>query len=304
MVGLVGAAYAFTGADSAAHMVEEVGNAAVRVPQAMVYGVLLNGTMGISILITLLFVLGDPDAVFDTTLAFPAYQVYMNALNSTAGTIVLGMIILTIAWASAVTFTATASRATWAFSRDKGMPGWRIFSRVDTRINLPLWSIYLTMLIAFVLSLIAFGSSLAFNDIISLGVRSSYATYILGNSLLLWRRLAGYIKPYSADDKLTNTTSTDTLSWGLWKLPEPLGIAVNIIGILYMVVLVIFSFFPTAVHPSAADMNWSCFMFGIVMIFSIVWYYTGGRKEYEGPIIEVEPGQVGTSGETSPIHKA
>ena len=269
-------------------MVEEVGNAAVRVPQAMVCGVLLNGAMGISILTTMLFVLGDPEAVFNTELAFPAYQVYLNALGSVPGAIVLAMMILLIAAASIVTFTATASRATWAFSRDRGMPGWRTFSRVDPRINLPLWAIYLTMIIAFVLSLIGFGSSLAFNDIVSLGVSSAYATYILGNTLLLWRRLTGHIKPYSASGELTNTTKTEILSWGPWKLPEPLGIAVNIVGILYMVVLVIFSFFPTAVKPSAADMNWSSFMFGVVMLFSIAWYYISGRKEYDGPVTEVD----------------
>lgn len=275
-------------------MVEEIDNAATRVPKAMVYGVLLNGVMGVAMLTTLLFVLGDPEAVFKTELAFPAYQVYLNALNSVAGTIVLAMFVLVIAVASIVTFTATASRATWAFSRDRGIPGWRKLSQVDPRINLPLWAIGLTMAIAFVLSLIAFGSSLAFNDIISLGVASSYATYIMGNSLLLWRRLAGHIRPYSASNELTNTTATENLTWGPWKLPEPLGIAVNIFGILYLIVLTIFSFFPTAVMPSAADMNWSSFMFGVVMLFSIAWYYIGGREEYNGPIIEVELDQAGS----------
>lgn len=154
---------------------------------------------------------------------------------------------------------------------------------------MPIWSIMLTMAIAFVLSMIAFGSSLAFNDVVSLTVSSSFVTYIMGNSLLLWRRLSGHIRPYSPDSaELTNTTAVEHLSWGPWKLPEPLGIAVNLVGIAYMVIIVIFSFFPTAVHPDAASMNWSVFMLGVVMLFAMAWYILSGGKDYGGPTVEIE----------------
>lgn len=137
--------------------------------------------------------------------------------------------------------------------------------------------------------MIAFGSTLAFNDVVSLTIGSSFATYIMGNSLLLWRRLAGYIRPYSpASTELTNTTHTDSLSWGPWKLPEPLGIVVNIIGLMYLVVLLVFSFFPTTVQPSAESMNWSVFMVGVVMLFSVFWYFVYARKIYDGPTVEVD----------------
>ena len=112
-------------------MVEEVGNAAVRVPQAMVYGVLLNGCMGVAILLTLLFCLGDANSVLHTELAFPAYQIYLNAVGSVGGTIGLASIILFVVIGSIVTFIATASRATWAFSRDRGMPAWKILAKVS-----------------------------------------------------------------------------------------------------------------------------------------------------------------------------
>lgn len=112
-------------------MVEEVSNAAVRVPQAMVYGVILNGFMGVGILLALLFCLGDADSVINTELANPAYQVYLNAVGNVGGTIGLASIILFITIGSIITFIATASRATWAFSRDRGMPGWKILAQVS-----------------------------------------------------------------------------------------------------------------------------------------------------------------------------
>ena len=35
-------------------------------------------------------------------------------------------------------------------------------------------------------------------------------------------------------------------------------------------------------------MNWSVFMFGVVMLFSVFWYFISGRKVYDGPTVEVD----------------
>lgn len=117
-------------------MVEEVANAAVRVPQAMVYGVILNGVLGVGMLVALLFCLGNADSVLNTSLAFPAYQIYLNAIGNVGGTLALAAIILFIVIASIITFVATASRATWAFSRDRGVPGWRTLAKVGSHVLL------------------------------------------------------------------------------------------------------------------------------------------------------------------------
>ena len=137
--------------------------------------------------------------------------------------------------------------------------------------------------------MIAFGSTLAFNDVVSLSLSSCYVTYMMGNSLLLWRRITGQIRPYSPEStELTNTVKTDSLSWGPWTVPEPLGTIVNLIGLVFLFVLTIFSFFPTAIQPDPSLMNWSVFMFGVTMLFSVIWYVFAGHKDYDGPRVEFD----------------
>ena len=61
-VGLLGNVYAFFGADGAIHMSEEIQNAAVVVPKAIVFSIILNGAMGLGIALVLLFCIRDIDA--------------------------------------------------------------------------------------------------------------------------------------------------------------------------------------------------------------------------------------------------
>lgn len=78
------------------------------------------------------------------------------------------------------------------------------------------------------------------------------------------------------------------LSWGPWKIPEPFGTIVNALGCAYMIVILLFSFFPITVNPTPSGMNYSCLMTGTVGIFAIVFYLLHGHKVYKGPVVEVE----------------
>lgn len=103
--------------------------------------------------------------------------------------------------------------------------------------------------------------------------------------------MRGDIKPRSAATpwKLRNTTDSDILTWGVWRIPEPFGTLNNAFSVVYLSTMLIFSFWPTVASPSPAEMNYSSLMFGVVAIFSLVYYVLEGRKTYKGPIVEVVP---------------
>lgn len=173
------------------------------------------------------------------------------------------------------------------------LPG-RVFRRrlmifqVHERSSLPIWAISLTAVIAVLLSLIAFGSALAFNDVVSLTISGFYTSYLIGNSLLLYRRLKGDIKPYAAHSELLrNTMESEFLTWGPWKVPEPLGTLINAFSVVFLFALLLFSYWPTTVAPGPAGMNYSSLVTGAVGIFSLVYYAVWGRKTYKGPVIEI-----------------
>jgi choline transport protein len=46
-------------------------------------------------------------------------------------------------------------------------------------------------------------------------------------------------------------------------------------------------FFPAAPHPTAEGMNWSVLIFGVVIVFSLAYYWVVGRHRYDGPVAYV-----------------
>jgi choline transport protein len=154
----------------------------------------------------------------------------------------------------------------------------------------PLVSIALTTGIALLLALIILGSALAFNDVLSLTVSSLYLSYLIGNSLLLWRRLRGSIGEYNPTNAsliYVARLGYPRLTWGIWRIAEPWGTVVNVVGCLYMVVILFFSFWPTTMHPGVAGMNYSSLMLGAVVFMASGYYVVSVKRTYKGPVIEV-----------------
>ena len=61
--------------------------------------------------------------------------------------------------------------------------------QVHPATSIPVLAVFVASIFSMVLGLINIGSTTAFNSIISLSVSSLYASYILVEALLLWRRL-------------------------------------------------------------------------------------------------------------------
>lgn len=126
---------------------------------------------------------------------------------------------------------------------------------------------------------------MALDDVLSITVAGLYASYLVALSFLLYRRCTGGIKHHANEKFLTNTGGAQ-LVWGPWHLPGAFGIAVNAFACAYLVVAWFFAFWPTELPATAENMNYSSLIFGAVIIFSIIYYYVRGRKEYKGPVIE------------------
>ena len=238
-------------------------------------------------------------AVLDTDTGYPFMEIFLQATNSTAGAATMASIITVLGLCSAVGLLASASRMSWSFARDRGLPGWRLLQRVDPRTSVPVWAIAVTTLIACLLSIINIGSEVAFNDAISLTVASLNSSYLMASGLLLYRRCRGDIKSLSDLDSgvysdLTNTAGSP-LTWGPWHIPGAFGIFVNAVACMYMVVILFFSFWPPATPVTAATMNFSSLVTGAVVVFGVVYYAVWGRKVYTGPVIEIEQKSRGNS---------
>lgn len=129
LIGQSGSAILFIGYDGACHMAEEVKDAAVNVPRAMLSTIFINGAFGFATYIYILYCLGNPEDVLSFQgLAF--VEIFLNATHSAIGTSVMTALLLTLYVCATFGFVASASRQAWAFSRDGGLPMSDILRRV------------------------------------------------------------------------------------------------------------------------------------------------------------------------------
>jgi choline transport protein len=122
MVGLLSPIYTLIGADSAVHMSEEIKDASIVLPKAIMWAALLNGSLGFVMVITFCFTLGDIFAILDTPTGYPFIQVFYNATGSNVGTSIMTAILIVNITSACISTVATVSRQTWSFARDQGLP--------------------------------------------------------------------------------------------------------------------------------------------------------------------------------------
>ncbi|KAJ3459592.1 hypothetical protein MRS44_015665 [Fusarium solani] len=290
MVGMMGNVFAFVGTDAAFHMSEETVNPSVVVPTSILLSLVINGACGFAMIIAMVFCMGNFDEAIASgpgMLGFPHMSIFKQATNSTAGATVMASIIMILGACATVGMLASTSRVFWSFARDRGLPFWRVLSTVDERTTVPVWAVAVTTGIAILLSLINIGSPVAFQNVTSLSISCLYASYLIAAVLLLYRRMTkGFTMPSGSDLPALANTAGAELVWGPFHLPGVFGIANNIFSICYLVVIGFFSFWPPMINPTVDMMNYSVLVTGFVAIFSVVYYFVRGRKEYNGPIVE------------------
>ena len=159
--------------------------------------------------------------------------------------------------------------------------------QVDGRTSLPIRSILVTTFISVLLSLIILGSSVAFNDLVSLSVSSLQSSYLVAISLLLYRRSTGAILPSNSSVGSYMVADDVKLRWGPWHIPRYWGIVNNAFACCYLTVVVFFSFWPTVRPVTAENMNYAVLVTGAIVIFSLVYYLVWARRVYTGPVVEV-----------------
>ncbi|BEJ15277.1 hypothetical protein CspHIS471_0410440 [Cutaneotrichosporon sp. HIS471] len=268
-VGLLQAAYTLTGYGMVAALCEEVHSPQKEVPKAMVYSVIAAGITGIVYLLPIIFVL--PVDKIEYLLAVPSLQpmpeLYKIVTRSSAGAMCLLTLILGIWFFATVGSLTAASRCTWAFSRDGGIPLFKVWRKVNTHYDVPLNSLILSTIVCALLGLIYLGSSAAFNaftGVATICLGCSYAFPIFCS--LLRRRKMVRNAPYS-----------------LGKF----GWVINSITVIWITFTIALFCMPTAIPVTPQSMNYASVVFAGFSAIAALWYVTYGHKNYKGPQVAV-----------------
>ncbi|KAF2497948.1 GABA permease-like protein [Lophium mytilinum] len=270
MVGQISAIYACICSDAAAHMSEEIKDAGITVPRAMVSAYILNGALGLVFLISYMFMMTDVDAALHHPTYYPHIWVFRQAVSS-GGVAALNVIPTILIFAGTVSFNLSTSRQTWAFARDHGLPFSSWIGHVSPSLQVPANAVTVTSAITIALSLINIGSDVAFNAIISLNVVSLMITYVFSIGCVLYRRIQ-------------HPELLPKCRWSLGRW----GVPVNIGGFLYSLYAFFWCFWPNATPVTAVDFNWAVVMFVGVAVIAAVDYAVRARHVYKGPVVLVE----------------
>ena len=221
------------------------------------------GLTGLVYLIPLLFVIPDIPMLLSVANSQPIGLLFKTVTGSAAGGFGLLFLILGILMFAGIGALTAASRCTYAFARDGGLPGYKLWRRVNKGLDMPLWALALSTTIDCLLGCIYFGSSAAFNSftgVATICLSTSYGVPVLVN--IVQRRQAVRGSPYPLGR---------------------FGYLINGICVVWIFFAVVIFCMPVSLPVDPSTMNYASVVFAGFAFIAVVWYFVYARKNFTGP---------------------
>ncbi|KAF9228213.1 amino acid transporter [Gyrodon lividus] len=230
-IGIDPTAYTYSAIGMIASMAEEVHNSSEILPRAISWSVPIGAITGIVFL--LLFTLLGVATLLAVPSGQPIGVMFTLIMGSDAGG--FGLVIFGIGMFCAISISCAASRATWAFARDKAIPFHTHFTETNPYLSdVPVNALLLSTAIQVLLGLIYLGSSTAFNAFVWVAVITEIAN-----------------APFH-----------------LGKL----GSVVNAIAVLWIMFAIVLFSMPAIIPVTQVTMNYASVVFVGFAAISAVWY--------------------------------
>ncbi|KAK5102702.1 hypothetical protein LTS08_003502 [Lithohypha guttulata] len=268
-IGMLVPAWGFIGFDGVNHMSEEVRKAHHAVPRAMVYTIVINGSMALIMALVIMFRMGDITPYLES--GYPIIPMFFAlAGQRAANALIAGLIIITYCVVAAS--LASVGRITWAWARDGALP--KYFARVDPTHRVPVRALWLPVIIVCLLSLLNIGSTAAtaFSAFTSLSSLGLYSSYIIAISVLLYARRTG----------LLGETPSARVQYGEWRLPRNLAVPINIYALIWTIYITIYLPFPTTYAVTGSNMNYALPIYVFVLICATIGWFAWGKRQWPG----------------------
>src|SRR6266567_978401 len=283
-VGFILTMYTQTGYDASAHTAEETRGAALGAAKGVWKSVFYSALLGWLLLLAFLFAATDTKAVdgsggfvgtiFTSAMANHLWGAKLILIIATVGQLFCGAAGLT-----------SASRTWYAFSRDRGMPGWWLFRRLN-QARVPLYAVLAVSAASLLITMPAYwgtnGVPFAYFAITSICTVGLYLAYIIPVFLRLRKG--------------------DSFQPGPWHLGRHYK-WINAGAILF-VLLVVYSLdipFSSTGVPWNSGWKWSSLNYSpLVLLVGVVvaiWWVAGANKRYHGPVRTIDEAPMEIPGE-------
>jgi amino acid transporter len=267
--------YTITGYDASAHISEETHGAAETAPKGVWRSVFYSAVIGWAVLLAITFAATHPFAISQAP--FPALAVFSTALTSAAAKAVI--LISTVGQLfCGMACVTSASRMTFAFSRDGAVPGHNLWRRLGSN-RTPTWAVLFVVAFALIITIPAYfpnaaGTPVAFLAVTSVSVIGLYIAYTIP-IFLRWRM-------------------GDRFQPGPWTLGAKYK-WVNLIAVVWVglcVIIFCLPFSPDAVFFNK-HFNWSNVNYAPLVVFGVMlvvtgWYLLSAKNTFKGPVRTID----------------
>ncbi|KAH8680138.1 amino acid permease [Ilyonectria robusta] len=262
ITGLVNPLYSLGGLDGITHITEEMPNPSRNAPLAIAITLIIAFCTGITYLISLMFSIQDFDALTSTNTGLPLAELFRQVTQKAGGAFGLTFILFVALGPCVISSQLSTGRVFWAFSRDGAIPLSKIWSKVDLRHQVPLYSqIAVTAIIA-ALGCLYLGSTTAFNSLLGTAVTVNNISYMF--------------------PILTNLlTGRKNMHRGVFHMGPKLGPFVNAVTVAWLTFAIVFFSFPYVQPVTVQNMNYTCVVVGGLLILVGAWWLKAGKAYTE-----------------------
>lgn len=252
-------------------MSEEVLDAGVSVPRAMIWSLAINGTMGLIFVFTFAFSVPSVNEALHDPSGYAFMWVFRTALRdgSLAGNILTTAVVFVL-MSGNLAYTAVSARQIWSFARDEGLPWSAWLGKTGLNHAVPINATLVTLGCTILLSLINLVSTTALNAILSLQLSAMLATYAVCLACV-------------STAKVFRPSTVPQARWSLGRY----GLPINILATLYATFACFWTFWPDHARVRVDNMNWAPVILAAVMLIASGLYFSQGRRSYSGPVVLV-----------------
>ncbi|OAL72885.1 hypothetical protein A7D00_2658 [Trichophyton violaceum] len=269
MMSFLSVIWIMSGYDSPFHLSEECSNANIASPRAIVMTSGIGGIMGWFLQLVVAYTVRDIDEVIDSELGQPwASYVFQVMPTKLALAILSGTVICGFSMGQACMISA--SRVTYAYSRDDCFPFSNIWKKINPYTQTPVNAVWFNCVLGILSTLLIFAGDVAMGALFSIGGISALIAF----SIPIAIRISFVSQRFRAGP------------WNLGKYTAFIGIP----GVSFVVIMLPIVCFPKVAGSelTLADMNWTCVVYGGPMAGIILWWIISARKWFKGPKVNLE----------------
>ncbi|KAJ4345590.1 GABA/polyamine transporter [Didymosphaeria variabile] len=269
LMSFVAVIWTMSGYDSPFHLAEECSNANIASPRAIVLTSAVGGTFGWFLQLIVAYTVVSIDDVLNSDLGQP-FAAYL--IQCMPQKMVLAILSLTIiaGFSMGQGCMIAASRVTFAYARDDCFPGSKYWKRVNPTTQTPVNAVWFNCVIGILSILLIFGGSVSIGALFSIGAIAAFVAFTIPI----------FIRVFFVGDRFRAGP------WNLGRFSLPIGVVASGFVILMVPILCLPSV--TGGDLTLDLMNWTCLVYGALMLLVLIWWFVSARKWFKGPKVNVE----------------